>query len=56
MNVRPYTADDVAEVAAIAAADEAALHGRPSRLGPEDVANWLSRVELEPVVFERDLR
>ena len=47
MNVRPITDADIEAVAALAAADETAFHGRPSRLGANDVLGWLARVDLE---------
>jgi mycothiol synthase len=46
MNVGPITDDDIDAVAALAAEDEAALQGRPSRLGSNDVRGWLARVDL----------
>ena len=46
MNTRPITDDDMEAVATLAGEDEAALHGRPSRLGPNDVRGWLGRVDL----------
>jgi mycothiol synthase len=46
MNARPITDADIGAVAALAADDEAALQGRPSRLGANDVRGWLARVEL----------
>jgi mycothiol synthase len=47
MNVRPIADADIDAVAALAAEDEAALQGRPSRLGTNDVRGWLKRVDLE---------
>jgi mycothiol synthase len=47
MNVRPFTPADAPAVAAIAAADEEALRGRPSKIQPQDVVAWLTRVDLE---------
>jgi mycothiol synthase len=47
MNIRPITDADVEAVATLAAEDEAALHGRPSRLGANDVRGWLKRVDVE---------
>lgn len=44
---RPAERADAAAVAALAAADEAALLGRPSRLGERDVLDWWSRADLE---------
>jgi ribosomal protein S18 acetylase RimI-like enzyme len=46
MNVSPITDDDIDAVAALAAEDEAALQGRSSRLGSNDVRGWLARVDL----------
>jgi mycothiol synthase len=46
MNIRPITDVDIEAVAALAAEDEAALHGRPSRVGPADVRGWLTRADL----------
>jgi len=46
MKVRPITRDDAVAIAALAAADEEALHGRPSRLQANDVLAWLSRTDL----------
>ncbi len=46
MNVRPITDADIEVVASIAAADEAALYGHPSRLGPADVRGWTARADL----------
>jgi mycothiol synthase len=48
VNVRPIGPDDAETIAALAGADEAALHGRAgSRLGVADVRSWLTRVDLE---------
>jgi len=47
MKVRPITRDDAGAVAALAAADEEALHGRPSRLQANDVLAWWVRTDLE---------
>ena len=47
MNIRPITDADFEAVAALAADDEAALQGRPSRLGTNDVRGWLKRVDVE---------
>jgi ribosomal protein S18 acetylase RimI-like enzyme len=47
MNSRPITDADIEAVAALAAEDEAALQGRPSRLGTNDVRGWLKRVDAE---------
>jgi mycothiol synthase len=46
MNTRPITDADIDAVAALAAEDEAALQGRLSRLGANDVRGWLARVDL----------
>jgi mycothiol synthase len=46
MNVRAITDADMEAVAALAATDETALHGRASRLGPSDVRGWLARADL----------
>jgi ribosomal protein S18 acetylase RimI-like enzyme len=47
VNARPLTEADIDAVAALAAADEAVIFGRPSRIGPNDVRGWIQRVELE---------
>jgi len=47
MNVRPITRADADAVAVMAAADEAALRGSPSRLEASDVLAWWDRVDLE---------
>lgn len=47
MNTRPITDVDIDAVLALAAEDESALQGRPSRLGTNDVRGWLARVDLE---------
>src|SRR5256714_11774825 len=46
MNIRSITDADIEAVATLAAEDEAALQGRPSRLGSNDVRGWLARVDL----------
>ena len=46
MNIRPITDADIDAFAALAAEDEAAFHGRHSRLGANDVRSWLARVDL----------
>jgi GNAT superfamily N-acetyltransferase len=46
MNTRPLADGDMEAVASLAGEDEAALQGRPSRLGPNDVRGWLGRVDL----------
>ncbi|MDP9262480.1 MAG: GNAT family N-acetyltransferase [Actinomycetota bacterium] len=46
MSTRPITEGDMEAVAALAGEDEAALQGRPSRLGLNDVRGWLERVDL----------
>jgi GNAT superfamily N-acetyltransferase len=43
---RSLTKEDFEAILALAAADEAALRGS-SRLGPNDVRNWFSRVDLD---------
>ncbi len=43
---RPATQKDAAAVAALVAADEAVLLGRPSRIGEVDVLDWWNRTEL----------
>jgi len=47
MIVRPFTPADAQAVAAMAAADEEALRGRPSKIQAEDVVAWLGRADLE---------
>jgi mycothiol synthase len=42
MNVRPYTPDDAALVAALAAADEELLYDHRSRIQAEDVVQWMT--------------
>ncbi len=44
---RPATQKDAAAVAALVAADEAVLLGRPSRVGEVDLLDWWNRTELE---------
>jgi GNAT superfamily N-acetyltransferase len=46
----------LAAIAVVAAADETVLLGRQSRTGPEDVANWCTRVDFEhdSWLFEED--
>jgi mycothiol synthase len=53
---RPASRADAVAVAALVAADEAVLLGRPSRLGEIDVLDWWSRVDLEWAswLFEED--
>ena len=46
MSWRPLTVEDAATVAAIAGADEAAFHGRPSRVQASDVEAWWERADL----------
>ncbi len=47
MNVRPIDPGDLAAIAAIAGADEAALHGWDERrVGVVDVRTWLARIDL----------
>jgi len=55
---RPATKEDAPAVAAVAAADEAALTGRLSRIGAGDVLAWWSRCDLEKNswVLEQDGR
>jgi hypothetical protein len=50
--IRPLTPDDAGAVAALAAADEEAFRGEPSRLQPTDVLAWWERTD---VVFEKML-
>ena len=47
MNVRPITKGDAPAVAALADADEIALRGHSSHIGPHDVLDWWSRSDLE---------
>jgi mycothiol synthase len=47
MNIRPITDEDIEAVATLAAEDEEAFHGHPSRLGAADVRGWLTRADLE---------
>ena len=47
MSVRPITDADIDAIAKLVAEDEAALFGRPSRLGPVDVRGWLTPANLE---------
>jgi mycothiol synthase len=56
VKVRSITDADIEAVAALAAEDEAALQGRASRLGANDVRGWLKRVALEQDswVYEED--
>jgi mycothiol synthase len=56
VNVRSLTDEDFAAVAALAAEDEAALQGRPSRTGPNDVRGWLVRVDAanDSWLYEED--
>jgi mycothiol synthase len=44
---RPARREDAVAVAALVAADESVLLGRPSRLAEIDVLDWWSRVDLE---------
>jgi mycothiol synthase len=44
--IRPLTSDDAGAVAALAAADEEAFRGEPSRLQPTDVLAWWERTDL----------
>jgi GNAT superfamily N-acetyltransferase len=46
MNSRPITPDDLPKVTAVLAEDEETLYGRPSRLGENDVREWMSRTDL----------
>jgi mycothiol synthase len=46
VSVRPIADADAVAVAAIVVEDSEALTGRPSRLGPNDVRDWWSRVDL----------
>src|SRR5206468_8249536 len=45
VNVRSYTSDDAAAVAALVAADEERLYGHESHIGPRDVAEWTARAK-----------
>jgi len=56
MSTRPITEADMEAVASLAGEDEAALQGRPSRLGPNDVRGWLGRVDLaqDSWLYEED--
>jgi len=47
LNARPITEDDLPAVAGFLAQDEERLCGRPSRIGPGDVREWTSLVDLE---------
>jgi mycothiol synthase len=47
VNVRPLTRADAGLVAAIAAADEEALRGHPSRTQARDVLSWWTRVDFD---------
>lgn len=51
MNVRDYTAADAAAAAALVAADEERLYGRPSRIEANDVVKW-TEVAKEAWVYE----
>jgi GNAT superfamily N-acetyltransferase len=55
VNVRPYTDADAAAVAAMVAADEEVLYGRPARIQANDVAVWISYYE-DAWLFEEDGR
>jgi GNAT superfamily N-acetyltransferase len=56
MNVRPIADAEIEAVATLAAEDEAAFQGRPSRLGANDVRGWLARVDLaqDSWLYEED--
>ena len=56
MNTRPITDADIEAVALLAAEDEAAFQGRASRLGPNDVRDWLGRVDTaqDSWLYEED--
>jgi mycothiol synthase len=41
MNVRPIADGDIDALATLAAEDETAMYGRPSRIGPADVRGWM---------------
>jgi len=56
VNVRTLTDADAETVATVVVPDSEALTGRPSLLGPRDVREWWSRVDLsrDSWVFEED--
>jgi ribosomal protein S18 acetylase RimI-like enzyme len=58
VNVRAVTDEDLGAVAAVAAADEEALNGRPSHIGADEVRDWLQFVDRErdAWLFEEDGR
>ncbi len=47
MNIRPITDADIEAIAVLAAEDEAALQGRPSRLGSNDMRGLMARTDLK---------
>lgn len=55
MNVRPFTPEDAAAVAALAAADEELFYGRESRIQANDVEQWMETAK-EGWIFEEDGR
>jgi mycothiol synthase len=56
VNVRPLTDEDLPAIAALAAADEEVLNGRPSHIEAADVAGWtqLADRERDSWLFEED--
>jgi hypothetical protein len=55
VNVRTLTDADAETVATVVVADSEALTGRPSLLGPRDVREWWSRVDLSHVSLDVDV-
>jgi ribosomal protein S18 acetylase RimI-like enzyme len=58
MNMRPLTTEDAPALAALAAADEEALRGRPSQLSGADFVEWWGRTDLDADsrLYEEDAR
>jgi mycothiol synthase len=58
IRIRPARPEDARAIAALVAATEEAVTGRPSRVGPYDVQRWLPRPDLEndTWLFEEDGR
>ncbi len=56
--IRPLTAEDIEAAAALLALDEQHSTGCPSKLGPSDLTEWLSRAdfEVDTWVFEENGR